>query len=167
MTNLLDDDEKSVHLRRVLVVEYIKKFDEFLDEWDKHKAKTVEALRQLNSIHESIVSSAPYFENFQQLPVIASALQSMQQVVMKQNSDLISPATSADKMPTKVTIYMLGICFIFMLILGSALILVLIRESKKDFSLGGKDGLHITTSDDNADTGNKTSNKPKPSTDDR
>lgn len=121
-----------------------KEIYNFIERQDEHLERARDAMEKVTELHSAITTYVP---QLRELTSIASTLQNMERAVMKQNSDLILPATTAEKMPTKIAIVMLGICFTMLIILGSALILVLIRDSKKNLSIGGKDGLNITNNE--------------------
>lgn len=132
-----------------------KEVYKFIERNDEHLQRARGAIEEVAELHNAITAYVP---NLSQLGSIASTLRNMEEAVLKQNSDLILPATTAEKMPTKIAIVMLGICFTMLLILGSALILVLIRDSNKNLSIGGKDGLHIT---DNRPSSKTSENAPR------
>jgi len=113
----------------------------FIERSDEHFKRAQGAMTQVNELHGAIQLYVP---NLIKLSSINSTLQNMEKAILRQNSELLTPATTAEKMPTKVTVLMLGALFAVIVFLGSALMLVLLRESNKEFRVGGENGVSIT-----------------------
>lgn len=123
-------------------------------EWALHREEAKIAMKRIESlqsdmstIQQNVTHLPKLTEISQTLLVMKEGIVSQNANLIGQNSQLIAPGTKAQNMLSNIVIFIL-------LVLGAAVLIILIRDSRKDLSIGGEKGIHITENDRGQQTKN-------------
>lgn len=115
---------------------HIDRFDEFHEEWTEHRKESKEATAKIAEVHNTVTAIAPQAIHLAQLPTIAGSLKALETSSAAHINSLIGQANSNEVSKTKLIEKMMMICLTTVIFLGVLLIVMLLRESNKNFNLG-------------------------------
>lgn len=129
---------------KALLISHINQFDEFKDEWGEHRKEAKEINQLISEVHNTVVAIAPQAIHLSQLPTIAGSLKALETSSAAHINSLIGQANANEVSKTKLIEKMMMICLTTVIFLGILLIVMLLRESNKNFALGTQ-GVSLTS----------------------